>query len=69
MKEEKEDLTLSVSWEDFLVLASKVRQQEEIIKVVFNNLEILRVENLQAEKKLVKLINANLMSKFASKKT
>ncbi len=69
MKEEKEDLTLSVSWEDFLVLASKVRQQEEIIKVLFNNLEILRVENLQAEKKLVKLINANLMSKLARKKT
>jgi hypothetical protein len=69
MKEKKEDLTLSVSWEDFLVLASKVRQQEEIIKVLFNNLEILRVENLQAEKKLVKLINANLMSKLARKKT
>ena len=69
MKEEKEDLTCSVSWEDFLVLASKVRQQEEIIKVLFNNLEILRVENLQAEKKLVKLINANLMSKLARKKT
>lgn len=69
MKEEKEDLTLPVSWEDFLALASKVRQQEEIIKVLFNNLEILRVENLQAEKKLVKLINANLMSKLARKKT
>jgi hypothetical protein len=69
MKEEKEDLTLPVSWEDFLALASKVRQQEEIIKVLFNNLEILRVENLQLEKKLVKLINANLMSKLARKKT
>ena len=69
MKEEKEDLTLPVSWEDFLALASKVRQQEEIIKVLFNNLEILRVENLQLEKKLVKLINVNLMSKLAKKKT
>jgi hypothetical protein len=69
MKEEKEDLTLPVSWEDFLALASKVRQQEEIIKVLFNNLEILRVENLQLEKKLVKSINADLMSKLARKKT
>ena len=40
MKEEQEDLTLSVSWEDFLVVASKVRQQEEMLKVLFNNLEI-----------------------------
>jgi len=30
-----------VSWEDFLALASKVRQQEELIKICFNNGEIL----------------------------
>ena len=30
-----------VSWDDFLKLASKVRQQEELIKICFNNGEIL----------------------------
>ena len=40
--ETQEDLQQSVTWEDFLALASKVRQQEEMIKIAFNNLEILR---------------------------
>ena len=30
-----------VSWDDFLKLASKVRQQEELIKICFQNGEIL----------------------------
>jgi len=30
-----------VSWNDFLKLASKVRQQEELIKICFQNGEIL----------------------------
>ena len=30
-----------VNWDDFLKLASKVRQQEELIKICFNNGEIL----------------------------
>jgi len=30
-----------VNWDDFLALASKVRQQEELIKICFNNGEIL----------------------------
>tara|TARA_Y100001973_G_C5173364_1_gene320417 strand:- start:1 stop:207 length:207 start_codon:yes stop_codon:yes gene_type:complete len=31
-----------VNWDDFLALASKVRQQEELIKICFQNVEILR---------------------------
>jgi len=30
-----------VNWDDFLKLASKVRQQEELIKICFQNGEIL----------------------------
>ena len=40
--ETQEDLQQSVTWEDFLALASKVRQQEEMIKIAYNNMEILR---------------------------
>mgnify|MGYP003132758100 FL=1 len=41
-KDKKEDLQEFVTWEDFLALASKVRQQEELIKICFNNGEILK---------------------------
>ena len=37
-KIEKDDF---VNWDDFLKLASKVRQQEELIKICFQNGEIL----------------------------
>ena len=40
-KIEKDDLSEPVSWRDFLTLASKVKQQEELIKICFNNGEIL----------------------------
>ncbi len=43
-KDKKEDLQEFVTWEDFLALASKVRQQEEMIKIAFNNCEILKNE-------------------------
>tara|TARA_R100001510_G_scaffold5052_3_gene3962 strand:- start:396 stop:602 length:207 start_codon:yes stop_codon:yes gene_type:complete len=40
-----------VSWEDFLALASKVRQQEELIKICFHNNEILnnRLKNIDVD--------------------
>jgi len=41
-KDKKEDLQEFVTWEDFLALASKVRQQEELIKICFNNGEVLK---------------------------
>tara|TARA_R100000231_G_scaffold17168_2_gene17824 strand:+ start:330 stop:746 length:417 start_codon:yes stop_codon:yes gene_type:complete len=41
-KDKKEDLQEFVTWEDFLFLASKVRQQEELIKICFNNGEVLK---------------------------
>ena len=40
----EEELQDPVTWKDFLTLASKVRQQEEIIKISFQNCEILKAE-------------------------
>jgi len=40
----EEDLQEPVLWKDFLILASKVRQQEELIKISFRNCEILKAE-------------------------
>lgn len=48
-KDEKEDLQKFVTWEDFLALASMVRQQEELIKICFNNGEILKNELKEKE--------------------
>lgn len=48
-KDKKEDLQEFVTWEDFLALASKVRQQEEMIKIAFNNGEILKNELKEKE--------------------
>ena len=48
-KDKKEDLQKFVTWEDFLALASKVRQQEELIKICFNNGEILKNELKEKE--------------------
>ena len=50
--ETQEDLQQPVTWEDFLALASKVRQQEEMIKIAFNNIEILRksIQNTSKQK-------------------
>ena len=48
---EKDDLSEPVSWKDFLALASKVRQQEELIKICFHNNEILnnRLKNIDVD--------------------
>jgi hypothetical protein len=48
-KDKKEDLQEFVTWEDFLALASKVREQEEMIKIAFNNGEILKNELKEKE--------------------
>ena len=48
-KDKKEDLQEFVTWEDFLALASKVKQQEEMIKIAFNNGEILKNELKEKE--------------------
>ena len=40
----EEELQEPVTWKDFLTLASKVRQQEELIKISFQNCEILKTE-------------------------
>ena len=40
----EEELQEPVVWKDFLTLASKVRQQEELIKISFQNCEILKAE-------------------------
>ena len=40
----EEELQEPVVWKDFLILASKVRQQEELIKISFKNCEILKAE-------------------------
>lgn len=40
----EEELQEPVVWKDFLILASKVRQQEELIKISFRNCEILKAE-------------------------
>lgn len=40
----EEELQEPVTWKDFLTLASKVRQQEELIKISFQNCEILKAE-------------------------
>ena len=40
----EEELQEPVTWKDFLTLASKVRQQEELIKISFLNCEILKAE-------------------------
>jgi len=52
-KQTKEDLQVPVPWEDFLALATKVRQQEELIKIAFQNCEILK-EEIKELKKLNK---------------
>jgi len=44
IEEDTEDLQEPVIWKDFLILASKVRQQEELIKISFQNCEILKAE-------------------------
>jgi hypothetical protein len=44
IEEDTEDLQEPVTWKDFLTLASKVRQQEELIKISFQNCEILKAE-------------------------
>ena len=49
-KETKEDLQAPVPWEDFLALATKVRQQEELIKIAFENCDILRAEIKELKK-------------------
>ena len=38
------ELQEPVTWKDFLTLASKVRQQEELFKISFQNCEILKAE-------------------------
>ena len=40
----EEELQEPVTWKDFLTLASKVRQQEELIKISFQNCDILKAE-------------------------
>ena len=40
----EEELQEPVTWKDFLTLASNVRQQEELIKISFQNCEILKAE-------------------------
>ena len=40
----EEELQEPVTWKDFLTLAAKVRQQEELIKISFQNCEILKAE-------------------------
>ena len=58
-KDEKENLQEFVTWEDFLALASKVRQQEELIKICFNNGEVLKNELKEKEFQIKYLYERN----------